>query len=421
MILLTGGSVFTSNGFIASDVLVDDTEIVGLGSDLHAASADVLDVSGCYIGPGFVDLHVHFREPGQTWKEDIESGSRAAVAGGFTAAVAMPNTEPPVDSAKLVHEIVDRGHEVGLIELSAAATLTKDRAGISPSDVEALYKAGVRMFTDDGDSVADGALLEDVMRRVVRLTGASVSQHCEDAERTADGQMNDGDLARSLGVPGLPASAEFDVVSRDLELARRTGAPYHCQHVSSSTSVEMIRRAKREGLQVTAEVTPHHLTFDESSLSGLDSNFKMYPPLRTAVDRAALRDALVDGTIDVVATDHAPHSPDEKDVPFEGAPRGVIGLETAASAVWESLRDPQRFFDVLSVRPADIGCFSSQGHDLAVGVKANLVVFDPYARWTPTTFRSKSQNSPYLGREMRGQVRHTISNGNLVYTAGSSR
>lgn len=419
MILLTGGTALTSNGLLPMDVLVGEKQIVELGFDLYAPSAEVLDVSGCYIGPGFVDLHVHFREPGQTWKEDIESGSRAAVAGGFTAALAMPNTEPAVDSAKLVHEVIDRGREVGLIELAVAGTLTKDRAGVSPSDIEVLYEAGVRMFTDDGDSVADGTVLENVMGRVAKLPGATVSQHCEDANRTKDGQMHDGELSRSLGVPGLPASAEFDVLSRDLELAHRTGAPYHCQHVSSLTSVEMIRRAKREGLAVTAEVTPHHLTFDESSLSGLDTHFKMYPPLRTPADRAALTDGLVDGTIDVVATDHAPHSPKEKNVAFAGAPRGVLGLETAASAVWEAVHDPQRLFEVLSVCPADIGGFTSQGRTLATGMTANLVVFDPNARWTPTTFRSKSQNSPYLGREMTGQVRHTIFNGDLVFSTGS--
>jgi dihydroorotase len=231
--------------------------------------------------------------------------------------------------------------------------------------------------------------------------------------------MHDGDMARRLGVRGLPSDAEFLIVARDLDLVSQTGAHYHCQHVSAERTIDLIRVAKQDGLAVTAEVTPHHLTFDETYLSGLDPDFKMYPPLRTADDRDALREALGDVTIDLVATDHAPHLPEEKHVEFSAAPRGVIGLETAASAVWETLRDPDRFFEVLSIAPAGIVGLTDHGCRVAVGTAANLVVFDPTSEWVPDEFVSRSANSPYRGRTMRGRVRATIHSGGITYQNGA--
>lgn len=238
---------------------------------------------------------------------------------------------------------------------------------------------------------------------------------------TVGGQMHEGQVSRELGVGGLPAEAETSIVRRDLELVASTGARYHCQHVSAKMTVESIRQAKEAGSPVTAEVTPHHLSFDETDVRELGTNFKMYPPLRSAGDREALAAAVADGTIDVVATDHAPHSDEEKAVPFHSAPRGVIGLETAAAATWETLGDKDRLFDVMSTRPAAILGLESQGRPLVPGSIANLVVFDPSEKWVPASFKSKSANSPYRGREMIGKVVATIHRGRVTHQSGGRR
>ncbi len=417
MIVISGGRVLTPIGWTTTDVLVDGEHVVELGDGLEAPTR--IDARGCLVGPGLVDLHTHLREPGQTWKEDIASGSSAAAAGGFTAILAMPNTEPPLDRPDLLRQVAARGEAVGLTEIIPTACLTANRGGTRPSDVAALYEAGARVFSDDGDSVADREVLARVMMAVARLPYGVVAQHAEDPTLTGGGHMNDGELSRRLGIGGLPARAESEIVARDLELVRDIGVRYHCQHVSSRPTVELIRKAKNIGLDVTSEVTPHHLTFDESSVAGLDPDFKMYPPLRTADDRLALVDGLRDGTIDAVATDHAPHSRTEKSVEFSAAPRGVIGLETAASAVWEVLADPDRFFEVLSTTPARIAGLRDQGEPLEAGSTANLVIFDPDSQWVPTSFASKSSNSPYRGRTMRGVVRATVYRGVFVHQTGA--
>lgn len=405
--------MLTSDGWTSSDVLVEDGQIAAVAPDL--AGEVEIDAAGCLVGPGFVDMHTHLREPGQIWKEDVASGSAAAAAGGFTAITAMPNTEPAMDSTEIIASVLDTAREIDRTTVIPSAALTLGRLGAEPVDVSALYALGVRLFTDDGDSVADPDVLEAVMSRVAVLPGAFVAQHAEDSARTAGGHMHSGAVSRKLGVGGLPPEAEAGVVERDLALAARTGAHYHCQHVSAKMTVDLLRTAKEAGLTVTAEVTPHHLTFDESAVAELSPDFKMYPPLRSEEDRLALIDALEDGTIDVVATDHAPHLPEEKQVGFMAAPRGVIGLETAASAVWEALGDRDRFFAVLSQTPARLLGSDDQGRPVAPGAAANLVVFDPSATWVPARFASKSSNSPYKGREMQGRVRATIHHGNVVH------
>ena len=413
MIAIRNGEVLTADGWARADVLVDDGRIAAVG--VVPPAQDEVDATGCLVGPGFVDLHTHLREPGQTWKEDIASGSRAAAAGGFTAVTAMPNTEPPMDTAKVVQEVLDTAQETAVVEVIPSAAITVGRAGATPVDFDELYLMGVRLFTDDGDSVADGEVLAEAMRCIALLPGALLAQHAEDRARTAEGHMHEGDVSRRLGVGGLPAEAESDVVRRDLSLVAKTGARYHCQHVSAKMTVELIRRAKESGLPVTAEVTPHHLTFDESALAGLDPNYKMYPPLRSSEDRAALVNALREGVIDIVATDHAPHLPAEKQVGFAAAPRGVIGLETAASATWEILSDRDRFFAVLSSEPARILGLVDHGGPIGPGAVANLVVFDPEAKWVPNDFRSRSANSPYQSREITGRVRATLCRGKLAH------
>lgn len=418
MIVLSGGEVLTGDGWQRADVAIADGSVVAVGPT--PTGETTVDVSGCLVGPGFVDMHAHLREPGQTWKEDLASGSAAAAAGGFTAVTAMPNTDPPVDTPKVVEVVTRRPPGGRSVDVVPAAALTVGRAGAAPTDVRGLYEVGVRLFTDDGDTVSDSGVLEAAMLEIARLPGAIVAQHAEDAAMTTGRHMHEGAVSRTLGRQGMPPEAEAGIVRRDIDLAAKTGASYHCQHVSAKMTVELIRHAKASGMRVTAEVTPHHLTFDDSALTMLDPNFKMYPPLRSSRDRASLAEALRAGVIDVVATDHAPHLPEEKDVEFDMAPRGVIGLETAASAVWEAVGDRDLLFRAMSMNPARILGLEDQGRPIGPGTPANIVVFDPAASWRATSFRSKSSNSPYLGREMRGRVVATISRGELAHGPGGS-
>jgi len=413
MIVIRGGEVLTREGWTRADVGIEGSLVTRLGT--HLEGDRDIDAGGCLVGPGLVDLHTHLRDPGQTWKEDISSGSAAAAAGGFTAVTAMPNTDPPMDKAKVVEAVLNTARAVDVVDVVPSGALTKGRAGAAPADVEALYRAGVRLFTDDGDSVGDADLLMEVMTRISALPGAFVAQHAEDTAMTSGGHMHEGSVSRRLGVGGMPWEAETEVVQRDLDIAARTGARYHCQHVSARATVEVIRAAKRSGLPVTAEVTPHHLTFDESWLTDLDPDFKMYPPLRAKEDREALIAALADGTIDAVATDHAPHQADEKAVGFTHAPRGVTGLETAAAALWGVVPDRDLLFAALSLEPARILGLADQGRLVESGTTANLAVFDPATTWTAGPFRSRSSNSPFRGRVMKGQVRATIRRGRVTH------
>lgn len=416
MIVIRNGTVLTAAGWARTDVGVIDGTISEIGRGLEGD--DVIDAAGCLVGPGFVDLHAHLRDPGQTQKEDLASGSRAAAHGGFTAIVAMPNTEPALDTPDRVRALRARASEVGIVEVVPAGALTMSRAGDEAVDLETLHAAGVRIFTDDGDGRAPRELVAEIMARLAELDGAVFAQHAEDTAQTQDGHMHDGDMSRLLGVAGLPVSAETDIVARDLELVRSTGVRYHAQHVSAAATVDLIAMAKAEGLPVSAEVTPHHLALDDTWLDGLDPNLKMYPPLRAPHDRERLVEALVDGTLDVVATDHAPHTAGEKSAPFADAPRGVIGLETAASIVWELTSDPDLLFTRLAVAPAEIAGLDGHGNPLAQGGSANIVVFDPEITWVAGSFQSKSSNSPFSGRRMKGRSVATIYGGQVVVGHG---
>lgn len=416
MIVIRGGDVLTPEGWKTVDVAIDGATISSVGRGIPGETE--IDARGCLVGPGFVDMHTHLRDPGHTWKEDIRSASVAAASGGFTAITAMPNTVPAMDTPTVVSSLLAAAAEVGLVDVVPSGALTSGRAGAVPSDIDGLYQTGVRLFTDDGDSVAEPEVLRDVMLEVAGHPGAIVAQHAEDATMTDGAHIHEGSISRELDVKGIPPEAEAGVVARDLELVEETGVSYHCQHVSARMTIELIRRAKESGMPVTAEVTPHHLIFDDASLAGLDTNFKMYPPLRSGTDRDALLRAVRDGTIDTVATDHAPHLPEEKAVPFDDAPRGVIGLETAASALWEAVGDPQLLYSALSVRPARILGLESHGQALTRGAPANLVVFDPSVTWEPSRFASKSSNSPFRDRRMSGRVRTTLYRGRAVYSRG---
>ncbi len=414
-LLIAGGTVLTPDGPVRLDVLVRDGAVARVGPDLDRGECDVVEASGHLVGPGFVDLHAHLREPGEEWKEDIESGSAAAAAGGYTALVAMPNTKPPTDAGHLARYVRDQGRGVGLVEVVPAGCLSMGRSGQKLAHLDELWAAGVRLFTDDGSTVSDAGLLRRAMEYIAELGGV-VAQHAEDPGLAAGGHMHEGSISSRLGMAGLPGLAEELIIARDLALVRLTGARYHAQHVSTEASVRLVDAAKQEGLPVTAEVTPHHLTFDHRLVETMDPVYKMYPPLRAAADVAALTAGLQDGTIDAVATDHAPHAAHEKDVPFEEAPRGVIGLETAAAATASAVSlEPVELFERMSVAPAAIAGLSRHGRWVEEGIPANLVVFDPAAPWVPDRFVSKADNSPFRGRQLRGRVVATIFEGQPTF------
>ena len=415
--LLTNGRIVTAGGVISQDLLVKDGKVAEIGEGL-TTTGNTLDCAGSLIGPGLVDIHVHFREPGQEWKEDIASGSAAAAAGGFTAVVTMPNTDPPIDAGHLARFVVERGRETGLVEVVSAGAITKARAGEKLAHLDELWSAGVRIFSDDGDSVEDTGLLRRAMEYIAEI-GGIVAQHPEDRGLTKEGHMHEGSVSSRLGMAGLPAIGEETVVARDLALVRLTGVRYHVQHVSTAGTVELVRRAKAEGLPVTAEATPHHLSLDHSEVERMNPDVKMYPPLRSQVDVQAVQQGLVDGTIDVVATDHAPHAAHEKDVPFEDAPRGIIGLETSAAVTNTAVElDPVKFFDRMSVAPARIAGLADQGRWTEIGGSANLVVFDPESAWIPEVFASRAENSPFVGRSLRGRVVATMYRGRVTFRDG---
>jgi dihydroorotase len=358
------------------------------------------------------------REPGQEWKEDVASGSRAAASGGYTAVVAMPNTDPPLDDGHLARFVMEQGRKAGLIRVGVAGCLSAGRAGEHLAHLDDLWRAGVRIFTDDGDAVGDAGLLRRAMDYIAELGGV-VAEHAEDPGLSRGGHIHEGPVSAELGMVGIPAEAEETVVARDLAIARLTGASYHVQHVSTAGTVALVRRAKADGLPVTAEVTPHHLFFDHEAALDTDSVFKMYPPLRRPEDVASVREALGDGTIDMVGTDHAPHASHEKDVPFEEAPRGVIGLETAVGAVITAVGlDAPDLFDRMSVAPARLAGFEDQGKLIAQGSPASIAVIDPEATHVVESFVSKSANSPFRGRTLSGVVRHTIFEGAITVRDG---
>lgn len=416
MILIRGGLVIVPDGEITADVLINDGLIVRIGNDLDANGTAVIDATDCWVGPGLVDLHAHLREPGAEWKEDINSASAAGAAGGYTALVAMANTDPPTDAGHLARYISQRGDEVGLLQVVPAGAVTKGRTGHQLSHLDDLWSAGVRLFTDDGDTVANAGLLRQAMEYIAELGGV-IAQHAEEPSLAGGGHMHEGTVSSLLGITGLPAVAEEVVVARDLALVRLTGCRYHVQHVSTAGTLTLVQEAKADGLPVTAEVTPHHLMFDHHRVMSLDPDFKMYPPLRTEVDVAALRDGFQTGIIDALATDHAPHASHECEVPFEEAPRGVIGLETAAAALITAINpDPRTFFQRLSVAPAQIAGLTQQGKYPGTGLPANLCVIAPATGWTPSAFRSKSANSPFKGQLLHGEVRATIYRGALTYS-----
>jgi dihydroorotase len=415
-LILAGGIVLTARGLEETDLRIRDGLIVEIGPGLEGGAT--IDCSGAWVGPGLVDLHAHFREPGQEWKEDIESGSRTAAAGGYTAVFAMPNTEPATDSGHVARFVANRGAEVGLVEVRPVGAITKGRAGKELAHLDELWAVGVRVFSDDGDVVADAGLLRQAMDYLA-ARGGVISQHAVDVGLSSGGFMHEGSVSSLLGMQGIPSAADDVILVRDLRLVEMTGARYHVQHLSTATGVRLIAAAKAKGLPVTAEVTPHHLAFDHTAVETTDPAFKMMPPLRSEEDRDALRRGLEDGTVDIVGTDHAPHAAHEKEVPWEHAPNGVLGLEWAAAVVntFTDL-DQAAFYDRLSAAPARIGQIDGQGMLPAEGGPANLAVFNPAVEWTPSATVSKSENSPYFDLPLRGRVTATIYRGRVTARDG---
>jgi dihydroorotase len=429
-ILIKAATVLTfPQGFTGeADIKVKGGLIQKIGRGLRAESYEVLDASGCIVAPGLVEMHAHLREPGMEYKEDVGSGSRAAACGGYSAVFCMPNTDPSIDNSSVAEYVFDRGEDEGLCMVLPHGAVTQGRQGqaLAPMGEMGTCRAHVKGFSDDGSPVADSEIMRRAME-YARTFDALIISHSEEPSLSADGQMNEGYYSTFLGLRGIPPESERIGVFRDICLAEKTGAHLHLAHLSTAGSVELVRDAKKRGLPVTCEVATHHFSLDDSSLMGYDTNLKMNPPLRSKADVAALLEALADGTIDVIATDHAPHAPHEKETEFDRAEFGCVGLETALGLVitrlvGEGVLTMEDAISKMTVAPARLMKMERWGYLPAVeeGLPANLVVFDPEQVWTvdPTAFKSRSRNTPYAGWSLRGKVKHTIFRGALVVKDG---
>jgi len=425
MLVLHGGRVFDPRTGLdeIADLVIEAGRITrvgrGAGDGLEGEAVERRDVSGQWVAPGFVDLHVHLREPGQEYKEDLASGLRAAVAGGFTTVCPMPNTLPVNDTRAITEFMVAKAQSLGLARLLPFGAITRGLKGEQLAEMADLRDAGAIGVSDDGRCVMNAA----VMRRAfeyARTFDLLVTQHCEDHQLTEGAQMHEGVVSARLGLEGWPREAEDVIVARDLLLAEGSGARYHVAHISSLGAVRLIREAKSRGLAVSAEVTPHHLLYTEDAVLGYDTHCKVNPPLRTAEDRAALREALNDGTIDCVATDHAPHSSLEKDCEFGAASVGIDGLETAVPGLLALVREgalsPARLIESLTSSPSALLPDVEAGR-LVVGGRADVAVIDPERRWTvaPDSLHSRSSNTPMLNQEVQGAITLTLVEGRIVH------
>ena len=417
-IVIRGGTVIDSTGSRRADVLVQDGRVASVGADIGDTPAGslVLDASGCVVGPGLVDLHTHLREPGREDAETVETGARAAALGGFTAVVAMPNTEPTIDSAAVVRHVQMLGAQA-CCDVVPSGAITVGRQGRQLSPMAEMAALGVRIFTDDGAGVQDSGLMRHALEYASALD-VTLAQHCEDAGLAGGGHMHEGEWSSRLGVAGQPAEAEELMVMRDLALARLTGAKLHFLHLSTAGSLAMLRAAKASGLAVTAEVAPHHFTLTDAEVASYDPIFKVNPPLRGPHDVAAVKEALAAGVVDAIATDHAPHTRQSKELPFDQAPPGMLGLETALALALTELDLPiERILALLSWQPAGIAdLLGEQGGPIAAGRRANLCVVDTAFRWEvdSSVLASRSANTPYAGKTVQGRVRHTVRRGEAV-------
>jgi dihydroorotase len=422
-LLLTGGRVIDPSRGLDDvvDVLLADGRVAATGRGLgRPDGAELRGVDGMIVCPGFIDLHVHLREPGYEHKETIASGARAAAAGGFTAVCAMPNTDPPVDDPAAVGFVLSQGLRAAAARVWPTGAISIGQKGERLAQIGEMVEAGAVAITDDGRPVTDGGVMRLALQ-YAHAFGIRVASHCEDLSLSRGGSMNEGVISTRLGLTGIPNAAEDAMIARDLMLAELTGGQLHIQHVSTRRGVEMIRRAKERGVDVTAEGSPHHFTLTDEAVDGYRTEAKVNPPLRAAEDRAAVRQGLADGTLDVIATDHAPHHYDEKEAAFDDAPFGLVGLETAlglalTELVATGVLDLPALVERLSCAPAR--AFRLPGGTLRAGAPADVTVFDPGAAWTvdPERFLSRSRNTPFAGRELTGRPVLTIVGGVPVWS-----
>ncbi len=420
MILIKNGRMIdpSQNKDEISDILIDNGRITDIQKDIKNVpdGCEVIDATGCIVAPGFMDGHVHFRDPGFTHKEDIETGAAAAKKGGYTTVVCMANTKPVIDNTDTLDYVIEKGKKTG-IHILSAATVTAGMQGKELVDMPALATKGAVVFTDDGLPILDEAVLKNAMLTAKALD-IPISLHEEDPSYINSPGVNKGKVSEKLGYGGADRLAEEVMVERDCKLAYETGAKLCIQHISSAGSVDIVRSYKAKGADVHAEATPHHFSLTEEAVLTHGTNAKMNPPLRTEADRQAIIKGLADGTIDMIATDHAPHSKDEKSRPLIEAPSGIIGLETAFSLAVQNLVKPghMTLTDVIRCMTVNLADFYGlEFWSISEGSTADLVIFDPDSEWTVTDFASKASNSPFVGITLPAKIRYTIANGNIVY------
>jgi dihydroorotase len=402
------------------DIFVEDGIIKEKAESIEKQADTVIDAAGCYVMPGLIDLHVHFRDPGLTYKEDIETGSKAAAKGGFTTVCCMPNTKPVVDNVETVKYIIEKGKKVGLTNVLPVGAVTKNMAGVEITDVEELKKAGICAISEDGKSVMNSGVYRKAMKNAAKAN-VPVLAHCEDINLVEGGVINLGDKSSELGVKGISNAVEDVIAMRDIMLAKETGATLHLCHCSTKDSVEMVKRAKEEGIKVTAEVCPHHFSMCSDDITSNDGNFKMNPPLRAREDMEALIKGLQDDIMDVISTDHAPHSAEEKAKDLEHAPFGIVGLETSVALTVTNLvkkgyLTPMQMAAKMSYNPAKV--LGIPKGTLDEGKIADITIIDPDKEYTidVNTFESKGKNTPFDGYKVSGEVEYTILNGKVVYS-----
>lgn len=402
------------------DIFVEDGIIKEKAESIEKQADTVIDAAGCYVMPGLIDLHVHFRDPGLTYKEDIETGSKAAAKGGFTTVCCMPNTKPVVDNVETVKYIIEKGEKTGLTNVLPVGAVTKNMAGVEITDVEELKKAGICAISEDGKSVMNSGVYRKAMKNAAKAN-VPVLAHCEDINLVEGGVINLGDKSSELGVKGISNAVEDVIAMRDIMLAKETGATLHLCHCSTKDSVEMVKRAKEEGIKVTAEVCPHHFSMCSDDITSNDGNFKMNPPLRAREDMEALIKGLQDDIMDVISTDHAPHSAEEKAKDLEHAPFGIVGLETSVALTVTNLvkkgyLTPMQMAAKMSYNPAKV--LGIPKGTLDEGKIADITIINPDKEYTidVNTFESKGKNTPFDGYKVSGEIEYTILNGKVVYS-----
>lgn len=422
-ILIKDGTVVNADGISRRDVLIDEERILRVAEKIMDSGDKKIDAKGKYIFPGFIDMHTHLRTPGREDEEDIASGSRAAVKGGFTKILCMPNTEPSLDNETAVKWVIEQAKKEGLLDVYPVGAITIARAGKQLTEFGALKRAGCLCLSDDGNSVADGLLLKGALEYAA-MDELLIISHCEDKSLANQGAMREGGISSKYGIAAIPDICESLVVARDIEIAKYLNARIHLAHISTAKSVEIIRRAKQEGVRVTCETCPHYFIFtvDDIEKSKFDTNFKVNPPLGEKDDLERIRQALKEGVIDCIATDHAPHSKAEKEQPFEYAPFGFIGMETAFSAAYTYLVktgifDLNMISQKMACNPARILGFEKCA-SIEEGFESSLVVADLNSKWdvTEENIQSKSKNTPFLGRALDGVIEYTIHKGKIVYS-----